>query len=98
LDLLHSDRIQVASLGLPEDFPELRRDLGGFSFLTRAEPSFIYPPVRYFIYRNAGSTWHYHPFDETLMCQVTGAKQVGLLNARTSFKNEVQKIFLAEDY
>jgi hypothetical protein len=98
LDLLHSDCTPVASLGLPEDFPEMRRDLGGFSFLTRAEPSFIYPPVRYFIYRNAGSTWHYHPFDETLMCQLIGSKNVGLLNARTPFQNQVQEIFFAEDY
>src|SRR6185437_11979123 len=54
LDRLHSEETQIASLGLPEDFPEMRRDIAGFSFLTRAEPSFIYPPVRYFIYRGAG--------------------------------------------
>jgi hypothetical protein len=98
LDLLNLDRTAIASLGLPEDFPEMRRDLGGFSFLTRAEPPFIYPPVRYFIYRNAGSTWHYHPFDETLMCQFVGSKKVGLLNARTPLQKRVQEIFFAEDY
>ncbi len=98
LDLIHAQDTKIASLGLPEDFPELRRDLGRFSFLTRAEPSFLYPPVRYFIYRNAGSTWHYHPFDETLMCQLVGAKHVGLLNARTGRQKELQEIFFPEKY
>jgi hypothetical protein len=98
LELLHAGETDVASLGLPEDFAEMRRDLGRFPFLTRAEPSFLYPPVRYFIYRNAGSTWHFHPFDETLMCQVIGAKKVGLLDARTPFQKKVQEVFFAEDY
>jgi quercetin dioxygenase-like cupin family protein len=98
LDRLHSAQTGVASLGLTQDFPEMRRDIGGFSFLTKAEPSFFYSPVRYFIHRNAGSAWHYHPFDETLMCQVVGAKKVGLLNARTLFQKEVQEIFFREDY
>src|SRR6185437_8115001 len=62
LDALHAPQTGTASLGLEEDFPELRRDIGRFSFLTRAQPSFFYPPIRYFLYRNAGSAWHFHPF------------------------------------
>jgi hypothetical protein len=98
LDRLHSGRTKVASLILQQDFPEMRRDIGRFSFLSRAEPSFFYPPVRYFVYRNAGSTWHFHPFDETLMCQIVGAKKVGLLSARTVFQKDVQEVFFQEDY
>ena len=98
LDRLNSPHTKVASLGLTHDFPEMRRDIGRFAFLTKAQPSFFYPPIRYFIHRNAGSTWHYHPFDETLMCQVTGAKNVGLLNARMPFHRQVQEVFFQEDY
>jgi quercetin dioxygenase-like cupin family protein len=98
LDRLHARQTEVATLILQQDFPELRRDIRGFAFLTQAEPSFFYPPVRYFIHRNAGSAWHYHPFDETLMCQAIGAKKVGLLNARTPYQKEIQEIFFQEDY
>ena len=98
LDRLHSPSLAVASLGLKQDFPEMRRDVGRFSFLTRAEPSFFYPPIRYFIYRNAGSAWHYHPFDETLMCQLVGGKRTGLLNCRGPFQQQLQQMFFREDY
>jgi hypothetical protein len=36
LDRLHSAQTGVASLGLKQDFPEMRRDIGRFSFLTKA--------------------------------------------------------------
>ena len=98
LDALHAPQTGTASLGLQEDFPELRRDIGRFSFLTRAQPSFFYPPIRYFLYRNAGSAWHYHPFDETLMCQIAGAKQVGLLGVKSPHYGAVRDIFFSEDY
>jgi hypothetical protein len=98
LDLLHCDQTEVASLGLSEDLAELRPDVGRFSFLTRAEPSFIFPPIRYFIYRNAGSAWHYHPLDETLMCQLVGSKKVGLLRVEGSTFAPLKNLFGAEEY
>jgi hypothetical protein len=98
MDRLNSGSTDVASLGLQADFTELRPDIGRFAFLTRAEPSFLYPPIRYFFYRNAGSAWHFHPLDETLMCQIVGAKKIGLLSARTVFQKTIQEIFFREDY
>jgi hypothetical protein len=98
LDRLHSENTAVASLGLQADFSELRADIGRFSFLTKAEPSFLYPPIRYFFYRNAGSAWHFHPLDETLMCQIAGVKRIGLLSASTPFQKAVQAVFFQEDY
>lgn len=98
MDLLHSDETGVASLGLTQDLVELRADIGRFSFLTRAEPSFIFPPIRYFIYRNAGSAWHYHPLDETLMCQFVGSKRVGLLRVEAATFASAKSLFLSEKY
>ena len=98
IDRLHSSNTDVASLGLQADFTELRPDIGRFAFLTRAEPSFLYPPVRYFFYRNAGSAWHFHPLDETLMCQIAGTKKIGLLSAKTPLQKTIQEIFFKEDY
>ncbi|HWY60613.1 MAG TPA: cupin-like domain-containing protein [Rhizomicrobium sp.] len=98
IDRLHSGNTAVASLGLQADFTELRPDIGRFAFLTRAEASFLYPPVRYFFYRNAGSAWHFHPLDETLMCQIVGDKKIGLLSARTPFQKTIQEIFFKEEY
>jgi hypothetical protein len=77
---------------------ELQADLGGIAFLSGAAPAFSYPPARYFFYRNAGTTWHYHPFDETLMCQIVGSKRIGLLNVHTPSNAAVRALFLKEDY
>jgi hypothetical protein len=98
LDLLHSPEAEVLTLGLPRDITELRQDIGRFSFLKRAETPFIYPPIRFFFYRNAGSAWHFHPFDETLMCQFVGTKKIGLLSARTHLQKVIQEIFFRESY
>ena len=98
LDLLHSPAIEVGTLGIQEDLTELRRDIGGFSFLTRADMPFLYPPVRFFLYRNAGSAWHFHPLDETLMCQIAGRKIIGLLNAKTPHQSALQDLFFGESY
>jgi hypothetical protein len=98
MDRLHSPEIEVASLGLQSDFPELRPDIGRFRFLTKADPPFLYPPIRFFFYRNAGSAWHFHPLDETLMCQIVGAKRIGLLSATTPNQKIIQDIFLREAY
>ena len=93
LDYLQAADTEVASLGFPEPLSELLPDVGGFAFLPNPAAHFLYgPAVSHFIYRNAGTTWHYHPVDETLMCQVIGAKKIGLLSARTRFqKNPAQR-------
>ncbi|HWY62284.1 MAG TPA: cupin-like domain-containing protein [Rhizomicrobium sp.] len=97
IDRLHSDatRLAIVTTALPT---ELLSDLGGFPFLTKAEPAYCYPPARYFFHRNAGTTWHYHPFDETLMCQVIGSKKIGLVSGNSPANLQLRRIFFAEDY
>jgi hypothetical protein len=77
---------------------EVMADISGFNFLEKVPPAFFYPYIRYFLFRNAGTTWHYHPFDETLMCQVVGAKKVGLLSLDNPHHIAVRDIFFREDY
>ena len=77
---------------------ELLPDLGRVPFLNSAEPAFNCPPARYFFFRNAGTTWHYHPFDETLMCQIVGSKRIGLLDVNNSARNTIRNIFFDERY
>ena len=97
IDRLHAEETKVAIVVTAAP-SELLSDLGRVPFLLSAEPAFTYPPARYFFYRNAGTTWHYHPFDETLMCQVVGAKKIGLLNTDTAANAAIRDIFLKEDY
>jgi quercetin dioxygenase-like cupin family protein len=97
IDRLHSPETKVAIVATAAP-SELLSDLGQVSFLSKAEPAYTFPPARYFFYRNAGTTWHYHPFDETLMCQVIGVKRIGLLNTDTPFHKVVRDIFLKEEY
>ena len=77
---------------------ELQTDLGGLSFLTKAEPPFAYEAARFFFYRNAGTTWHFHSFDETLMSQIVGSKKIGLLKTNTPSYQAMRAHFLAEKY
>ena len=95
VDLIYSAQIAAFGTGAPS---KLETDLGGFSFLTKGDPGFLYPAIRSFFFRNAGSSWHYHPFDETLMCQVREPKKVGLLNVRNPLHQHIRRIFLKEDY
>ena len=77
---------------------ELLQDLGGVSFLTQAEPAFFYEGARYFFYRNAGTTWHYHTFDETLMSQIVGSKKIGLLKTNTPSYPAMRALFCDDNY
>ena len=88
----------VAAIGCVPGTAEMSADLSGFSFFTEAELGFSYPPSRFFIFRNAGSSWHYHSFDETLMCQVAGAKKVGLLQVDNPQHKALRRIFFDEEY
>lgn len=99
VDRLHrASREEVAAIGCVPGTAEMAADIGGFSFFKEAELGFSYPPFRFFIFRNAGSSWHYHSFDETLMCQVAGTKTVGLLAVDNPRSREVARIFFEEDY
>jgi hypothetical protein len=88
-------RIGIVVTGHPT---ELQADLGGIGFLKSAETAFVCPPARYFFFRNAGTTWHYHPFDETLMCQIVGSKKIGLLDVNNAARETIRDIFFHEDY
>jgi hypothetical protein len=96
VDQLHRQENRRAIVAT--DLVEFMTDLGGISCLSRAEPGFWYPPARYFFYRNAGTAWHYHPFDETLTCQIIGAKKIGLVSCDTPFNPALRNLFYAEDY
>jgi hypothetical protein len=97
IDRLHAPdtALAIVATAAPK---ELLADLGRVSFLSQAGPAFSYVPARYFFYRNAGTTWHYHPFDETLMCQIVGKKKIGLIGTGTAFEEKLRRIFFQEDY
>ena len=98
IDCLHGEETEVGTLGLPGELSALRTDLGRFAFFSRAEPALLVPPARQFVYRNAGTAWHYHAFDETFMCQAVGSKKVGLLSTDNPSNKALCDIFFREDY
>jgi hypothetical protein len=97
IDYLHSEQTE-RGLVVTGILTEFLADLGDVPFVSRAEPAFWYDPARYFFYRNAGSAWHHHPFDETLMCQIIGSKTIGLVSADDPFGTDLRNIFFMEDY
>jgi hypothetical protein len=97
IDYLHSEQTE-RGLVVTGILTEFLSDLGEVPFINRAESAFWYDPARYFFYRNAGSAWHHHPFDETLMCQIIGSKRIGLVSADQPLNFELRNIFFAEDY
>ena len=97
LDRLHDPEVPIGFSGT-NLAAELMADTGPLPFLGKAQPAFFYPFIRYFIYRNAGTTWHYHPFDETLMCQFVGTKRTGLLSLDNPHHLDIRNIFFREDY
>jgi len=97
VDYLHSEHTKIGIVPT-ETLAEFLSDLGDIAVLGKTEPAFWYPPARYFFYRNAGTTWHYHPFDETLTCQLIGRKKIGLVSSDPPFDHELLNIFFAEDY
>ena len=97
VDRLNAEETRLGIV-VTSDVVELQRDLGGLPFMTRAERSFAYEAARYFFYRKAGTTWHYHSFDETLMSQIVGSKRIGLLKTNTPSYPAMRKHFLEEKY
>ncbi|TWI46490.1 Cupin-like domain-containing protein [Pseudoduganella flava] len=103
LDVLHSDEDAVIFLPFRVDAPNskftsLKDDIGGVRFLAKPKKPLFYPRARTFMYRGAGSGWHTHTIDETLMCQIGGAKRVGLLPAKDASYAALKRIFFSERY
>ena len=96
IDHLHAEETKIGIV--VTSLTELQTDLGGLSFMTKAEPAFTYEAARYFFYRNAGTTWHFHSFDETLMSQIVGSKKIGLLKTNTPSYLAMLMLFLKEEY
>ena len=97
LDYLHAEDTKIGVV-VAGHTTELLQDLGGLPFLTRAEPAFFYEAARFFFFRNAGTTWHYHTFDETLMSQIVGSKKIGLLKANTPHYPAMRTLFRDDNY
>ncbi len=60
-------------------FGPLADDIGQISFLPELPPSRMYHQRRVFFFGKSYTDWHFHPTDETLMCQIGAAKRVALL-------------------
>lgn len=57
----------------------LAEDVADFEFLPNPRPPRYYTPLRVFLHGRSYTDWHYHPDDETLMCQFARKKTVTLL-------------------
>ena len=79
-------------------FSELLQDVGGFSFLESQPDPYIYDRNRFFAYKSAGTAWHQHPLDESLMCQVVGSKRVALLCSTNADYPLFEKAFRVDDH
>lgn len=98
IDFLHAPETEVGFVGTAMPI-ELLPDVGGLGFLSApVEPAFFYHDIRYFLFRNAGTTWHYHPFDETLMCQLIGRKRVGFVHTLSPRPYAIRNIFVRGAY
>lgn len=98
IDRLNDGGDAIAAIGCNPGTEEMAADLGPFSFFTEGDLGLNYPPFRFIFFRKAGSSWHYHAFDETLMCQVLGTKRIGLLEVDNPHHGAVRDIFFGEDY
>lgn len=72
--------------------------LGTFGFLPDPTRPRAYPKARAFMYKGAATGWHFHDFDETLMCQVVGTKQVALLSPDIENAREIVEFFNKDKY
>ena len=79
-------------------FSELLKETLDFSFLSGSIKPRMYDQRRFFMYRRASTAWHYHNIDETLMCQISGAKKVALLSPSIPNPKEVMKFLNNERY
>lgn len=89
--------VSIPSLIRKNKFSELIADIGTFPFSKKLPFSNEYP-TRFFLYKNAGTGWHPHPGGETLMCQITGAKKVGLFNSEDGPYDDILEKVVNERY
>lgn len=100
---LHNDEDHILSIPsekvtIDNQFSELIKETPGFSFLSSSIKPRMYDQRRFFMYRRAATAWHYHNIDETLMCQVSGAKKVALLPPDIPSAKYVTKFLTDECY
>lgn len=79
-------------------FAGIIKDTPGFHFLEKYKLPLWDNHRGLFIYRRAATAWHVHNCDETLMCQVKGAKQVALLPSNMPNAREVTTFLESEAY
>lgn len=84
VERLHQNRDFIFSIPSSKITPKNRfagliKDLPPFKFFQNPELPRVYHNRRFFMYRRAATAWHYHDIDETLMCQVNGAKRIAIL-------------------
>ncbi len=98
IDFLHAPETAVGFVGTAMPI-ELLPDVGDFRFFSGpVDPAFFYHDIRYFLFRNAGTTWHYHPMDETLMCQLIGRKRVGFVHTLSPRPHAIRNMFVRGTY
>jgi len=105
IELLHSTEdtnkiISVPTMELTKDGPysTIYNDVKDFTFLHSPPNPLGYPKHRCFLYKGAGTGWHLHHADETLMCQIHGTKKVAMLQPDTFTNNIVHDAFTNETY
>lgn len=79
-------------------YETLKADIPGFAFLPLSSRPITYPRWRGLLSRNAGTGWHFHPVDCTLMVQIAGVKTVGLLPPDRETFETVHETFLSDGY
>ncbi|WP_105167224.1 cupin-like domain-containing protein [Pseudoalteromonas sp. T1lg23B] len=79
-----------------EGFKKLQQDMTGFPFIKNKPKPLAYPDARMFVYKGAGSNWHLHVLDETLMCQIHGNKRVALFSSDDGNYEELKNIFYSD--
>lgn len=103
LDELHgrADRVTFLPVRIEAQnskFTDLREDIPGVRFVPNPKAPLFYPRARAFMYRGAGSGWHTHTIDETLMCQIRGCKRVALLPTDDGTYKQLRDIFMTDRY
>lgn len=79
-------------------FSKLINEMPGFTFHNSSIKPRLYEQKRFFLYRRASTAWHHHITDETLMCQVSGAKKVALLSPEIPNAREIVEFFRNDSY
>jgi len=98
-DAIEDEELSLPAVDIsPQSFSVLLADIGDISFLSDFAPPLLYPQSRFFMYRNAGTAWHSHPNDETLLCQLVGSKRIGLICANSSNNSKIRDFFLDQKY